>query len=173
MMLHFCEEWISIHSAWKASFDVFSVTVYFRDSLTYKPTPPEARGVGAHSKIYPGMFGLKSKFFPQIILVSETLIMLKSQFNSSNKWTWKFSRFRLRLLTLLCRTETHESLVRLAMWRVVTALDTIVTKIIIIKIKGFSCIEPKKNKIVNTSKLFQILFGRQMRRYAVIKLAMS
>ena len=59
------------------------------------------------------------------------------------------------------------------MWRVVTALDTIVTKIIIIKIKGFSCIEPKKIKIVNTSKLFQILFGRQMRRYAVIKLAMS
>ena len=48
------------------------------------------------------------------------------------------------------------------MWRVVTALDTIVIKIIIIKIKGFSCIEPKKIKIVNTSKLFQILFGRQM-----------
>ena len=44
MMLHFCEEWISIHSAWKASFDVFSVTLYFRDSLMYKPTPPEARG---------------------------------------------------------------------------------------------------------------------------------
>ena len=45
------------------------------------------------------------------------------------------------------------------MWRVVTALDTIVIKIIIIKIKGFSCIEPKKIKIVNTSKLFPILFG--------------
>ena len=43
----------------------------------------------------------------------------------------------------------------------------------LIKIKGFSCIEPKKIKIVKTSKLFQILFGRQMRRYAVIKLAMS
>ena len=59
------------------------------------------------------------------------------------------------------------------MWRVVTALSTIVVKIIIIRIKGFSCIEPKKIKIVNTSKLFQILFGRQMRMYAVIKLAMS
>ena len=35
----------------------FSITVYFRDSLIYKPTPPEARGVGAYSKIYPGMFG--------------------------------------------------------------------------------------------------------------------
>ena len=56
MMLHFCEEWISINSSWKASFDVFSTTVYFRDSLMYKPTPPEARGVGAYSKIYPGIF---------------------------------------------------------------------------------------------------------------------
>ena len=37
------------------------------------------------------------------------------------------------------------------MWRVVTALDTIVIKIIIIKIKGFSCIEPKKIKIVHGS----------------------
>ena len=52
----------------------------------YKPTPPEARGVGAYSKIYPGMF------FPLIILVSETPIMLKTKFNSSNKWTWKLSR---------------------------------------------------------------------------------
>ena len=56
------------------------------------------------------------------------------------------------------------------MWRVVTALNTIVVKIIIIRIKSFSCIEPKKIKIVNTSKLFQIRFGRQMRRYTVIKL---
>ena len=80
----------------------------------YKPTPTEARGVGAYSKIYPGMFGLKYKFFPLIVLVSETPIMLNSKFNSSNKWTWKFSRFRLRLLTLLlCRTEKHESLARL------------------------------------------------------------
>ena len=59
------------------------------------------------------------------------------------------------------------------MWRVVTALNSIVVKIIIIRIKSFSCIEPKKIKIVNTSKLFQLLFGWQMRRYAVIKLAMS
>ena len=59
------------------------------------------------------------------------------------------------------------------MWRVVTALNTIVVKIIIIMIKGLSCIEPKKIKIVNTIKLFEILFGRQMRRYTVIKLAMS
>ena len=71
----------------------------------YKTTPPEARGVGAYSKLYPGMFGLKSKFFPLIILVSETPIMLKSKFNSSHKWTWKFSKFRVRLLTLLRRTE--------------------------------------------------------------------
>ena len=59
------------------------------------------------------------------------------------------------------------------MWRVVTALNTIVVQVIIIRIKGFSCIEPKKINIVNTSKLFQILFGWQMRRYAVIKLVMS
>ena len=39
--------------------------------------------------------------------------MLKSKFNSSNKWTWQFSRFHLRLLTLLCRIEKHESLARL------------------------------------------------------------
>ena len=57
-----------------------------------------------------------------------------------------------------------------AMWRVVTALNTIVAQVIIIRIKGFSCSEPEKIKIVNTSKLFQILFGWQMRRYAVIKL---
>ena len=80
----------------------------------YKPTPPEARGVVAYSKIYPGKFGLKSKFFlPLIILLSEIPIMLKSKFNSSNKWTWQFSRFQLRLLTLLCRIEKHESLARL------------------------------------------------------------
>ena len=53
------------------------------------------------------------------------------------------------------------------------ALNTIVVQVIIIRIKHFSCIEPKKIKIVNTSKLFQILFGWQMRRYAVIKLAVS
>ena len=43
----------------------------------------------------------------------------------------------------------------------------------IIRIRGFSCIEPKKIKIVNTSKFFQIFFGRQMRIYTVIELAMS
>ena len=59
------------------------------------------------------------------------------------------------------------------MWRLVTALNTIVIQVIIIRIKGISCIEPKKIKIVNTSKLFQIIFGWQMRRYAVIKLPMS
>ena len=63
MMSHFCGEWISIHSAWKASLDVFSITVYFKDSLIYKPTSPDARGVGVYSKIYPGMFGLKSQVF--------------------------------------------------------------------------------------------------------------
>ena len=59
------------------------------------------------------------------------------------------------------------------MWRVVEALDTIVVKIIITRIKVFSCIEPKKIEIINTSKLFQIFFGRQMGRYTVIKFAMS
>ena len=43
------------------------------------------------------------------------------------------------------------------MWRVVTAPNMIVVKIIIIRVRGFSCIEPKTIKIVNTSKLFQIL----------------
>ena len=46
MMLLFCGSWISIQSDWKASSDTFSMTVYFRESLIYKPTPPEARGVG-------------------------------------------------------------------------------------------------------------------------------
>ena len=55
----------------------------------------EARGVGTYSKTYPGMLGLKSISLPLIILVSETPIMLNSKFNSSNRWTWKFSRFRL------------------------------------------------------------------------------
>ena len=55
----------------------------------------EARGVGTYSKTYPGMLGLKSISLPLIILVSETPILLNSKFNSSNRWTWKFSRFRL------------------------------------------------------------------------------
>ena len=54
-------------------------------SLIYKPTPPEARGVGTYSKTYPGMLGLKSISLPLIILVSETPIMLNSKFNSSNR----------------------------------------------------------------------------------------
>ena len=83
MMLLFCGRWISIQSDWKASSDNFSITVYFREPLTYKPTPPEARGVGTYSKTYPGMLGLKSICLPLIILVSETLIMLNSKFNSS------------------------------------------------------------------------------------------
>ena len=84
-MLLLGENWTSIYSAWKASFDVFSITVHFRDSLIYKTTPLEAGGVGVYSKVYPGIFGLKSKFFSLIVLVSETPIMLKSKFNSSNK----------------------------------------------------------------------------------------
>ena len=100
-MLLFCGSWISIQSDWKASSDTFSMTVYFRESLIYKPTPPEARGVGTYAKTYPGMLGLKSISLPLIILVSETPIMLNSKFNSSNRWTWKFSRFRLRLLIQL------------------------------------------------------------------------
>ena len=113
MMLLFCGSWISIQSDWKASSDTFSMTVYFSESLVYKPTPPEARGVGTYSKTYPGMLGLKSISLPLIVLVSETPIMLNSKFNSSNRWTWKFSRFRLRLLILLCKREKLESLTRL------------------------------------------------------------
>ena len=62
---------------------------------------------------HPGMLGLKSISLPLIILLSETPIMLNSKFNSSNRWTWKFSRFRLRLLILLCKREKLESLTRL------------------------------------------------------------
>ena len=88
-MLHFFTEWILVHSAWKDSF-FFAITLYFIRKLlvyNYSPTPPKAKGVGAYSKMYPGMFGLKSKFFPLIILVSETPMMLKSKINSPNKWS--------------------------------------------------------------------------------------
>ena len=63
-----------LESDWKASSRTFSMTVYFRESLTYKPTPPEARGVGTYSKSYPGILGLTSISLPLIILVSETPI---------------------------------------------------------------------------------------------------
>ena len=98
MVLLFCGSWISIQSDWKASSGTLSITVYFRESLIHKPTPPEARGVGAYSKTHPGMLGLKCISLPLNILVSETPIMINSNFNSSSRGTWKFSRFRLRLL---------------------------------------------------------------------------
>ena len=63
MTLLFCGSWISIQSDWKASSDTFSMTVYFRETLIYKPTPPEARGVVTYCKTYPGMLGLKSNPF--------------------------------------------------------------------------------------------------------------
>ena len=85
MMLLFCGGWISIQSDWKAKLDTFSITVYFRESLIYKPTLPEAGGVGTYSKTYPGMLGLKSICLPLIILVSETPAMLNSKFNSSKR----------------------------------------------------------------------------------------
>ena len=75
MMLLFCGSWTSIQSDWKAPSDAFSMTVYFRESLIYKPTPPEARGVGTYSKTYPGMLGLKSSSLSLIILVYETPII--------------------------------------------------------------------------------------------------
>ena len=81
----FCGSRILIQSDWKASSGTFSMTVHFRESLIYKPTPPEARGVGTYSKTYPGMLGLKSISLPLIILVSETPIMLNSKFHSSNR----------------------------------------------------------------------------------------
>ena len=104
---------LDFESDWKASSHTFSMTVYFRESLIYKPTPPEARGVGTYSKTYPGILVLKSISLPLIILVSETPIILNSKLNSSNRWTWKFSRFRLKLLILLCKREKLESLTRL------------------------------------------------------------
>ena len=105
------ETYFSVKETSVFSFD--DVVLSKGSFLTIKLQMWEARGVGTYSKTYPGMLGLKCISLPLIILVSETPIMLNSKFNSSNRWTWKFSRFRLRLLMLLRRREKLESLTRL------------------------------------------------------------
>ena len=71
----------------------------------YIPTPPAERGVGTNSnyicKLYPANEGLKSAKSAFLIFFSVTPIVLKGKSSSFNRWVWKSSKFRFRLLILL------------------------------------------------------------------------
>ena len=116
---------------------------------------------------HPGMLGLKSISLPLIILLSETPIMLNSKFNSSNRWTWKFSRFRLRLLILLCKkreawiTDTTGKFTFKfveTIWGIVSTMNTMIietiTRIGVFKVTG---------------RLHQILFQSYFRESLIYK----